>query len=84
MTLAYPLIKHDIAGTMHKKIFNVTGATLGTAGNAIITGLKRVLGVYITGMGTATTTEAPTFAISGGTVTVYAVIATFQLAVEGF
>lgn len=84
MTFAYTFAKQDIAGTMKKMVIDCTGATLGTSGNAVVTGLNVVKTVIITHKASGTTTDASGYSVSGGTVTVYAATANFQLTVEGY
>ena len=84
MTFAYTIDKQTVFGDMRKAFISFTGAVLGTAGNAVITGLRIIKGVTMTQTGTGTLVEAGTVAVSGGTVTIYPSSATGYLEVSGY
>jgi hypothetical protein len=85
MTFAYTIDKQTVFGDMRKAFISFTGAVLGTAGNAVITGFRIIKGVTLTLTGTGSITDAPTVAVSGGTVTIYAATSTAgYLEVSGY
>ena len=84
MTFAYTCVKQTIHGDQKVKQYTFSGAVLGTAGNAIVTGLNLIKAVNLEQTGTGTLADAPTVAVSDGTVTIYPSSATGYLEVTGF
>ncbi len=82
MTIAYT-IRPDVS-SKNRKLIHYTGATVGSTGNSVITGLSTIESISNIDVGTGTVAVAPTVTVSGGTITIYASAAEGYLTVEGY